>query len=157
MIGIDSKRPMIFIQERVGRNGKKFKMYKFKTMYVSTNPYEQKPNNGNDPKITPIGRILRKTSLDELPQFLNVLKGDMSLVGPRPEMEFIVNDYNEIHRERLKLRPGITGLWQISASRDKPIHENIEYDLYYISNHSILLDFVILIKTLFRVLQGAGR
>lgn len=110
MIGIDSKRPMIFIQERVGRNGKKFKMYKFKTMYVSTNPYEQKPNNGNDPKITPIGRILRKTSLDELPQFLNVLKGDMSLVGPRPEMEFIVNDYNEIHRERLKLRPGITGL-----------------------------------------------
>ncbi len=97
---------------------------------------------------------MRKTSLDELPQIINVLKGEMSFVGPRPEMPFIVEEYNGIHKERLKVLPGITGLWQLSGDRKRPIHENMDYDLYYIKNISFFLDVAILIETLVFAFRG---
>ena len=103
-----------------------------------------------------MGRFLRRTSLDEIPQFFNVLLGDMSIVGPRPEMGFIVNDYNKLHRERLNVKPGITGLWQISMDRTLPIHENIDHDLFYIERQSFLLDIIIVFKTVFVALRGVG-
>jgi lipopolysaccharide/colanic/teichoic acid biosynthesis glycosyltransferase len=125
-------------------------------MYVDTPVYAITPKSGKDPRITPIGRFLRRSSLDELPQLFNVLKGDMSLVGPRPEMPFIVEQYNDLHRQRLNVKPGITGLWQISADRRIAIHENMDYDMYYINNQSFLLDLVILAKTVTSCLKGIG-
>ena len=117
-------------------------------------PYEVNPIDISDPRITRVGRFLRKISLDELPQIINVIKGNMSLVGPRPEMPFIVEKYNEIQRERLKVTPGITGLWQLSGDRKKAIHENLDYDLYYIRNVSFFLDLAILIETVFFAFRG---
>jgi len=105
-------------------------LYKFRTMHTDTDRYAVNPTDHNDFRITRVGRFLRKTSLDEMPQIINVLKGEMSFVGPRPEMSFIVEKYDEIHKERLKLIPGITGLWQLSGDRKKAIHENMDYDLY---------------------------
>jgi len=151
MIKRDSKGPIIFRQTRVGRKEKEFTIYKFRTMYVESERYSHCPTDSDDPRITPVGRFLRKTSLDEFPQFFNVLKGDMSIVGPRPEMPFIVEKYNPLHMERLNVKPGITGLWQISADRALEIHENIDYDLYYMQNFSILLDVAIMART---VLHG---
>jgi exopolysaccharide biosynthesis polyprenyl glycosylphosphotransferase len=147
LIKQDSPGPVVFRQRRVGKKGKEFTIYKFRTMYVEAPKYSFCPKNSEDPRITPVGRFLRKTSLDELPQFLNVLKGEMSLVGPRPEMPFIVAQYNSLHRERLSVKPGLTGLWQISADRQMEIHENIDYDLYYMENFSILLDVAIIART----------
>lgn len=153
-IKLDSKGPVFFVQTRIGMNGVPFRMYKFRTMYAHVGAYERTPVDPNDPRITRVGRWLRRTSLDELPQFVNVLRGEMSLVGPRPEMPFIVEQYNELHRERLKVKPGITGLWQLSADRRLAIHENIDYDLYYIHEQSLLLDIVILVQTLFLAFRG---
>jgi len=153
-IKIDSKGPVFFKQKRVGKDGKIFQIYKFRSMFVDAASYSTKPIFQHDPRITRVGRLIRKISLDELPQVINVLKGDMSFVGPRPEMPFIVAEYNEIHKERLKLLPGITGLWQLSGDRKKPIHENMDYDLYYIRNASFFLDVAILIETLFFAFRG---
>jgi lipopolysaccharide/colanic/teichoic acid biosynthesis glycosyltransferase len=114
------------------------------------------PRSPYDPRITRIGRWLRRYSLDELPQFFNVLAGDMSIVGPRPEMRFIVEKYDTLQRERLRVKPGITGLWQISYARKAAIHENLDYDLYYIENQSFLLDVVIIALTGFAVVKGTG-
>ena len=121
---------------------------------MNTDPYEVNPLSHNDARITRVGRFLRKTSLDELPQIINVLKGDMSFVGPRPEMPFIVESYNEVQRERLKCIPGITGLWQLSGDRKKSIHENMDYDFFYIRNRSIFLDIAILIESLIFMFRG---
>jgi lipopolysaccharide/colanic/teichoic acid biosynthesis glycosyltransferase len=129
-------------------------MFKFRTMHATEPAYALKPAHTRDPRITAIGRWLRRTSLDELPQLLNVLVGHMSLVGPRPEMPFVVEQYTELQRERLKAKPGITGLWQLSADRRVPIHENMDYDLYYINEQSFLLDIVILIQTFFFAFRG---
>jgi len=157
LIKRDSPGPIIFKHNRIGKDGKPFRLYKFRTMYHDTNPYAPCPKQSSDPRITRFGRWLRRTSLDELPQLINVLKGDMSLVGPRPEMPFIVEKYyDDLHRERFKVKPGITGLWQISGDRRHEIHENIEYDLYYIENQSLLLDLVIFLKTIGVVLRGLG-
>lgn len=153
-IKIDSKGPVLFKQERVGKDGEIFQIYKFRTMSVETDPYTINPLDQNDPRITKVGRFLRKPSLDELPQIINVLKGNMSFIGPRPEMSFIVAEYNEIHKERLKILPGITGLWQLSGDRKKAIHENMDYDLYYIRNVSFFLDVAILIETLVFAFKG---
>jgi exopolysaccharide biosynthesis polyprenyl glycosylphosphotransferase len=153
-IKFDSKGPALFKHDRVGKDGKIFKMYKFRTMYTDVEPYAVNPLDQDDPRITGVGKYLRKTSMDELPQLINILKGEMSLVGPRPEMPFIVAEYNEIHRERLKVLPGITGLWQLSGDRRKAIHENMDYDLYYIRNMSLFLDIAILIETFIFAFRG---
>ncbi len=156
IVKLTSKGPIFFIQKRVGQAGRRFRFFKFRSMYTDTPVYAVTPQTKNDPRITPIGRFLRRSSLDELPQLWNVLKGDMSLVGPRPEMPFIVDQYNDLHRQRLNVKPGITGLWQISADRKIAIHENMDYDMYYINNQSFLLDLVILVKTITSCLKGIG-
>lgn len=148
LIKIDSHGSVFFIQDRIGLDGKLFKIYKLRTMYTSVKKYEECPKDLKDIRITRIGVFLRRTSLDELPQLINVLKGDMSIVGPRPEMPFIVEKYNARHMERLKVKPGITGLWQINSKKGIPIHENMELDLAYIRNQSLKFDMMIILKTI---------
>jgi lipopolysaccharide/colanic/teichoic acid biosynthesis glycosyltransferase len=123
-------------------------------MYDDAPRYSHSPRAGADPRITPLGRLLRSSSLDELPQLLNVLLGHMSLVGPRPEMPFIVQGYDRQQWQRLRVKPGMTGLWQLSADRDSPIHENLEYDLYYVRHRSIFLDLSIMLHTCIFAARG---
>ena len=149
-----SKGPIIFRQERIGENGRPFTMYKFRSMYTDRCGDAHSPDSGVDPRITPAGRILRRVSLDELPQLFNILRGEMSLVGPRPEMPFIVKTYTPQQRRRLSVIPGLTGLWQISADRSAQIHQNIHYDLYYIRNRGFFLDMAILLHTVFVAMRG---
>lgn len=156
LVKFDSDGQVIFRQQRIGFRGKPFNMFKFRTMWADSPKYAVTPASASDPRITRIGRFLRKTSLDELPQLFNVLIGDMSLVGPRPEMPFIVAKYGNKERRRLDVKPGITGLWQISADRGVPIHENIEYDFYYIEHQNLILDLVILAHTVVFAVRGIG-
>ncbi len=156
LIKLDSPGPVFFRQKRIGKDGKFFKMLKFRSMHISADHYQKSPVDQTDPRITKIGKILRKFNLDELPQFFNVIKGEMSVVGPRPEMPFVVESYTPIQRKRLKLRPGITGIWQISSDRKGAIHENLDYDFYYTENQSFLLDMVIIAKTLASAVKGRG-
>ena len=153
-IKIDSKGSVLFRQERVGQDGELFKMYKFRTMHADSPSYEYSPRASSDPRITRLGKFLRRTSLDEIPQLLNVLQGEMSLVGPRPEMPFIVAQYTERHRQRLQVKPGLTGLWQLSGDRAFLIHENVEYDLYYIQHRSFFMDIAILLHTTIFAARG---
>lgn len=146
----------IFRQRRVGLRGREFTMYKFRTMSPRANPYAEAPTSLDDSRVTRLGRWLRRSSLDEVPQFVNVLRGEMSIVGPRPEMPFIVAQYEPWQRSRLEVKPGITGLWQVLGRKDLPLRENIEYDFYYIRNWSIWLDITIILKTLPVVLGGRG-
>lgn len=149
LIWLDSKGPVLFRQQRIGLDGREFTILKFRTMFADAPAYSQTPTERADPRITRIGAILRSTGLDELPQLWNVLSGDMSLVGPRPEMPFIVSEYTPLESKRLKVRPGITGLWQVYArTANLPIHTHVEYDLYYIENMSISLDLMILLDTI---------
>jgi lipopolysaccharide/colanic/teichoic acid biosynthesis glycosyltransferase len=141
-----SGTPVLFRQTRIGEGGRSFTMYKFRTMSMDADPYATKPVK-TALHVTRVGRILRASGLDELPQLWNVLRGDMSLVGPRPEMPFIVKSYDQVHRLRLQARPGLTGLWQISTMRLQPIHDGIEYDLFYLANRSLALDLWILYRT----------
>jgi len=156
LIRKDSPGPVFFTQQRVGKDGKQFTIYKLRTMHTDAPQYDLTPSSSDDPRITRTGRWLRRLSLDELPQFFNVLRGDMSVVGPRPEMPFVVEQYTPGQRDRLKVRPGITGIWQISHDRSAPIHENIDYDLYYAENQSLLLDVIIIAKTVFSATRGYG-
>ena len=156
LIKRESMGPAFFIQERIGRDGRPFRMLKFRTMHQELSGDAPAPDSPYDARITRIGRYLRRYSLDELPQFLNVLAGEMSIVGPRPEMPFIVEEYGPMERERLRAKPGITGLWQISYARRGAIHENLDYDLFYIENQSVLLDIVIIALTGFAVVKGTG-
>lgn len=154
LIRLDSPGPAMFSQDRVGRRERLFTLYKFRTMHRGTPPYAPSPVTPRDARITRIGRFLRQSGLDEIPQLFNVLRGEMSLVGPRPEMPLIVSRYTPEQRQRLQVPPGITGLWQLSADRAFPIHENIQYDLYYIRHRGFFLDLSILIHT---ALLTAGR
>jgi len=154
LIWLDSRGPIFFVQKRVGRDGEFFDMYKFRSMHTTAPRYDFSPTQSCDIRITSIGRFLRRTSLDELPQLINVFRGDMSLVGPRPEMPFIVHRYNSRQRQRLQVIPGITGLWQLSADRAFPIHENIQHDLNYIQNRTFFMDIAILVHTPLRALRG---
>jgi len=156
LIRRESEGPAFFRQRRVGKDGRLFWMLKFRTMHSTISRDALKPQRADDPRITALGRLLRRTSIDEVPQFWNVLMGDMSLVGPRPEMPFIVDAYSEAQRARLAVKPGITGLWQISYARLRPIHANLDYDLFYVENQSLLLDLVILFLTPFAMLKGTG-
>jgi len=148
LIRLDSTGPIFFKQERVGKDGELFIIYKFRTMV------ENAENKGSgyrvknkDPRITRVGSFLRKTSLDELPQLINVLKGNMSLVGPRPTLAFQVKDYNEYQKQRLKVKPGITGLAQVNGRASLDWEERIKYDIRYIKNRSFILDLKIIFKT----------
>jgi exopolysaccharide biosynthesis polyprenyl glycosylphosphotransferase len=154
LIKLDSKGAALFRQERVGLNGRRFRMFKFRTMHPDAPAYAYSPKEADDRRITRLGRFLRRTSLDELPQLLNVLSGSMSLVGPRPEMPFIVESYTEHHAQRLQVKPGITGLWQLSGDRNYFIHENIEYDLYYIKHQNFFMDIAILLHTIIFAMRG---
>jgi exopolysaccharide biosynthesis polyprenyl glycosylphosphotransferase len=166
-IKLDTPGPVFFKQQRVGENGKLFTMYKFRSMVVNAEAYQKevskRDQQGNlihkqkdDPRVTRVGRVIRRTSLDELPQLINVLKGDMSLVGPRPELPWLVEKYEPWQRKRFAVPQGLTGWWQVNGRSEKPMHLNTEDDLYYIQHYSLLLDLQILWKTMFAVLKRQG-
>jgi lipopolysaccharide/colanic/teichoic acid biosynthesis glycosyltransferase len=167
LVKLTSKGRVFFAQERVGENGRVFRMYKFRTMVEGA---EEKLKDlvdldkltepvfklDQDPRITPLGRWLRRTSIDEIPQFFNVLRGDMSLVGPRPEEKAVVERYSIWQRRRLKVKPGITGLQQVECRGSKSLSERVLHDIAYIRRQSFLLDMSILLRTIFVVLIGRG-
>jgi exopolysaccharide biosynthesis polyprenyl glycosylphosphotransferase len=166
-IKLDSPGPVIYKQLRVGENGRMFWMYKFRTMVQDADErigeviqYDEAGHilhkQRNDPRVTRVGKLLRKISADELPQFYNVLKGDMSVVGPRPEMPMLVEKYEPWQRVRFAVPQGITGWWQVNGRSDKPMHLNTEDDLYYVHNYSLILDLEIILKTAMVVLRGKG-
>ncbi len=167
-IKLDSPGPVFFSQTRVGKNGRRFKIYKFRSMYIDAEERKkeleaQNEMKGlmfkmeNDPRVTRIGAFIRKTSLDEFPQFLNVLKGEMSLVGTRPPTEAEFEQYNEHYRRRLSMTPGLTGLWQISGRSDiMDFDEVVRLDLKYIDNWSLMEDVKIILMTVGVVIFGKG-
>ena len=167
LVGVFDGRPILFLQNRVGENGRLFRMYKLRTMVVNADQMqlitEARDAEGHlvhkargDPRITALGRILRRFSIDELPQLINVLRGEMSLVGPRPELPRVVQEYEPWQRQRLAVPPGITGWWQVTGRGDKLMHLHTEDDLYYVHNYSIWLDLQIIMRTVWVVLMGRG-
>ena len=166
-IKLDSPGPVLFRQRRVGENGRLFLMFKFRSMVCGAEGIQSEINEANeagevvhkkpdDPRVTRVGRFIRSTSLDELPQLFNVLKGEMSLVGPRPEMPWLVDEYEPWQRTRFAVPQGITGWWQVNGRSDKLMHMHTEEDLYYVQNYSLLLDVQILWKTIWVVLRRRG-
>lgn len=174
-IKAESPGPVIFRQTRVGRFGKTFTMYKFRSMYQNADArlHEEHMRRlilqageseagapcgklAHDPRITRVGRILRKTSLDELPQIFNVLKGDMSLVGPRPALPYEIVLYSDWERRRLEVKPGVTSLWAIAGRADVPFREQVRLDIEYIERQSLGLDLWILLRTPVVILTGKG-
>ena len=167
MFGPRGRGPAVFRQERVGKNGQPFVLYKFRTMVVNAEARLPKLRDlndtdgelfkmRNDPRVTPIGRWLRRYSLDELPQLVNVLKGDMSLVGPRPPLALEVAGYPADMRRRLVVKPGLTGLWQVSGRSDLSWEESIRLDLTYVENWSLVMDMAILARTVSAVVRSSG-
>jgi exopolysaccharide biosynthesis polyprenyl glycosylphosphotransferase len=178
VIKLDSDGPIFYVQERVGMDGRIFPVYKFRTMRIGSDEeihkeYQRKfiagreeANLGNadrptyklhnDPRITRIGRVLRRLSLDEVPQLLNVLRGDMSVVGPRPPIPYEVEAYELWHRKRLDMKPGLTGLWQVSGRNRLPFEEMVRLDLFYIENWSVLFDIKIILRTVLVIFRGDG-
>ena len=154
VIRIDSPGPVLFRQERAGRGMRPFTVYKFRTMRPETPPYGLSPRSPRDPRMTRVGRFLRETGLDELPQLWNVLKGDMSIVGPRPLYMSQARQFNERQCRRLEVRPGLTGLAQILGRGEVPQEEKLEIDVHYVEQMSLALDLSILCQT---VLKGFGR
>lgn len=156
LIKLDSRGSVLFRHDRVGKDGKAFVLWKFRSMKIDVPQYAVSPQSATDSRLTRIGRLIRRLSIDEIPQLINVLKGEMSLVGPRPEMPFIVASYRDIEYGRFAVRPGITGLWQISPARAFPIHENLQYDFHYIQNQNVVFDCAIMLRTITAVLHGIG-
>lgn len=168
LIKLQSPGPVFFSQIRVGKNGRKFRFYKFRSMNVHAEEQKQELMDQNemsghmfkmkdDPRIFPVGKFMRKFSIDELPQFWNILKGDMSLVGTRPPTEEEFASYEAHHKARLGIKPGLTGMWQVSGRSDiQDFEEVVELDTYYIVNWSLFLDFKIIFKTLQVVVSGKG-
>ena len=178
LIKLDSRGPVFYLQERVGMDGRIFLCYKFRTMHLGADSkahreYQKQfiaghaeANLGNgeqpvykfqsDTRITRVGRWLRRASLDEVPQLFNVLRGDMSVVGPRPPIPYEVEDYELWHRKRLDMKPGLTGLWQVSGRNRIPFEEMVKLDLYYIENWSLLLDLKIIMRTALVIIRGDG-
>lgn len=157
LIKLDSKGPVMFIQQRVGKNHKLFNIYKFRTMIpdainIGNGVYTEE----NDPRITRIGRFLRKTSLDELPQLLNIFFGDMSFIGPRPTLEYQVKQYSDFQKKRLLMKPGVTGLAQINGRNSISWQERIKYDVQYVENWSLGLDLKIFLKTFSVIFKREG-
>ncbi|MDX1415155.1 MAG: sugar transferase [Candidatus Promineifilaceae bacterium] len=166
LIWIDDPGPVSFKQMRTGKGGHRFAMYKFRTMVTNAEELKQKYAHlnelswpdfkiTNDPRVTRVGRILRKTSLDELPQFINVIKGDMSIVGPRPT-SFDVSTYSLWHTERLEVLPGITGLWQVNGRSDVDFDERLQLDIEYIERQSLLFDIQIMFQTFMAIFTQNG-
>ncbi|TSC72659.1 MAG: exopolysaccharide biosynthesis polyprenyl glycosylphosphotransferase [Parcubacteria group bacterium Gr01-1014_38] len=151
----ESGRPAFFAHPRVGLRERRFRMLKFRTMRADP-PAADAPEDPTDERVTAVGRFLRRWSLDELPQFWNVLQGEMSLVGPRPAMLYIANQCTPWQRMRFRVRPGLTGLWQVLGRKDLPLQKHLEYDVYYVHNASFALDLAILLKTVPRILTGRG-
>lgn len=171
MVAVDNKGNVIFAHRRIGRDGKEFKCYKFQTMipnaqealekYLAENPearkeWEESFKLTDDPRVTKLGSILRKTSLDEMPQLWNVIKGDMSLVGPRPIVAKEIERYGEYFREYAMVPPGITGMWQASGRSDTTYEERVEMDTWYVRNWSVWIDLMYLFKTVKIVFTGKG-
>ena len=163
--------PIFYTQERIGKNGKKFKMYKFRSMvlnadeklekYLSENEearkeYKKYRKLKNDPRITKMGRLLRKTSLDEFPQFINIIKGDMSLVGPRPYLEIEKEEMNGFFKYITSMKPGLTGFWQVNGRNDVTFVDRLDMDMNYYYTRSLKLDAKILYKTVKKVIKREG-
>lgn len=141
-------RPAFFIHHRAGKNGKLFWLPKLRTLRVDANPYKPSTKSDNDLLVTMTGKALRRHRLDELPQLFSVLIGDMSLVGPRPELPNVVAAYKSLHKKRLLVKPGITGLWQIMGNHNLEMYQDMKYDLYYLRKASLWLDMKILVMTI---------
>lgn len=157
VIKIDSAGGALFLQDRVGKDGKVFKIFKFRTMLPEDKSFDKNGNIlENYDRITKVGKFLRKTSLDELPQLINVFIGNMSLIGPRPTLPYQVEKYTQEQRERLKMSPGISGWAQVNGRNDLSWEEKIQYDRYYIEHFSLILDVKILLKTVKVVLGKKG-
>jgi exopolysaccharide biosynthesis polyprenyl glycosylphosphotransferase len=159
LIKLETEGPIIYTQERLGKDGHLFKIYKLRTMNSNAEEYRIQWAEKNDPRTTKVGRFLRKTRIDELPQLFNVLKGDMSIVGPRPERPYFIEKFvREIPKfnERLAVKPGITGWSQINGGYELSPKEKLEKDLFYIENQSILLDIKIILKTIKVVITFEG-
>ena len=171
LVKLTSRGPVFYKQERLGRGGRPFFVYKFRTMVVGAESYlrewlskdpmmreefERYFKLKEDPRVTVVGRILRRTSLDELPQLWNVVKGDMHLVGPRPIVEEEVKYYRPYEEVLFSVRPGITGLWQVSGRNELPYSERVKLDIGYIKRRNFLLDFLILVKTFKVIFTGHG-
>jgi len=166
-IKIESSGPVFFFQERIGQHGQRFRMIKFRSMYQDSDQRWKEVarrdavghllhKSNDDPRVTRIGRKLRRTSMDELPQLFNVLRGEMSLVGPRPEMPYVAAEYEPWQWQRFRVLPGMTGWWQVNGRSDRPMHLHTDDDLYYIQNYSFWLDLRILLKTVAVVFHGHG-
>lgn len=166
VVWLDDPGPVLFVQPRTGLRGRRFRMYKFRTMVTNAETLKKNYSHlnqlswpdfkiANDPRITRIGRFLRKTSLDELPQIFNVLKGDMSLVGPRPT-SFEANTYALWQTERLEVRPGITGLWQVSGRSDVDFDDRLRLDILYIEKQNFWMDLYILLRTFAVLVRPRG-
>jgi lipopolysaccharide/colanic/teichoic acid biosynthesis glycosyltransferase len=157
LIKRDTPGPVFYRGLRMGRHEKPFKILKFRTMYEKPASYNGSSITGNgDPRITPIGGWLRETKLNELPQLWNVLKGEMSLVGPRPELPKMVQLYEPWQRARFAVPQGLTGWWQVNGRSDKPMHLHTDEDLYYIQHYSLWFDIRIILRTILVVLRGKG-
>jgi len=170
LIRLDSPGPIIYGARRIGEDGRPFTMYKFRTMAVgadhtlaaSVAALDREALRGTifkepgDARITRVGRFLRRASIDELPNLWNVLRGEMSIVGPRPEQPFIVEGYAPWQHRRTHIRPGMTGWWQVNGRGDRPMHQHTDFDLYYLENYSLLLDLRILGRTVGAVITGRG-
>lgn len=179
LIKLTSKGPVFFSQQRIGERGDVFTLYKFRTMRqdaddsihreftrsfiegrMSNSSLDEKAPSiyklADDPRVTAVGNFLRKTSLDELPQFINILRGEMTIVGPRPPLQYELEYYEEWHKLRLKVKPGLTGLWQVSGRSSVPFNEMVKLDLYYIEHWSLLLDLKIMLRTIPVMLFGSG-
>ncbi len=167
LVKLTSSGPLFYSQERIGRDGRAFRMFKFRTMYVDADARlealrAENEASGpifkmrNDPRVTSVGRWLRKFSIDEVPQFLNVLKGDMSVVGPRPPLPNETREYEDRHWRRLEVTPGMTGLWQVSGRSALTFEEMVRLDLFYIENWSVGLDLAIILRTVPAVLFARG-
>jgi exopolysaccharide biosynthesis polyprenyl glycosylphosphotransferase len=162
-IKLSSKGPVLYSQERIGRGGKPFRIYKFRSMYTDAEAQGPKLSQDHDPRITPVGRFLRKTHLDELPQFWNVLRGEMALVGPRPERQYFIDQISARAPEYyhlLKVKPGVTSWGQVKygyASNVEEMVERLKYDLLYIENVTLALDLKIVLYTILRIVQGDGK
>jgi exopolysaccharide biosynthesis polyprenyl glycosylphosphotransferase len=179
LIKLTSRGPVFYSQKRIGEHGEVFTLFKFRTMrqdcddsihreFTRSFIEGRMPNSNldertpsvykltNDPRVTSVGNFLRKTSLDELPQFINILKGEMTLVGPRPPLQYELEYYEDWHKLRLEVRPGLTGLWQVSGRSRVSFDEMVKLDLYYIEHWSLLLDLKIMLRTIPVMLFGSG-